>query len=870
MFEPQSTPAVRPASQLLPSIADVTNGEFVAAVFRTLPEGAEPVLCSFPGDPQQPGRAWTAQPVGRVSDANNNFICAGSFYRKDGTLRATADQAAAAHFILLDDLGGKVPLERLNGFKLSWIIETSPGNFQGGIIFNKHINKREADELVRAIIDAGLSDPSATGSCTRWARLPNGVNGKLKHLDADGEPFQCRLKEWRPDARYTPQQIIDGLDLSLVQKPLSERAKATAPSIIADDRKASFGLTALQEEANAVSATLEGSRNARLFEAGVKCASLVAGGCLDARQAQDTLIGAAQSAGLTKGEAVATLKSAWKVGAQTPRVPKDRPMTKIQMSNHQPSSLSEAKQEMPWPELRPLKTELPPVDLLDPNTMLPDDWRDYLIDRADATQANIDHLAVLAFGAYGATLGKNIRIHPRRNDSEYVVVPNPWVLGVALPSLGKTPLFNVATAPLRQIEREAIEEHAAYVEDKKRIDGPVWMQIKGADKLAQKKFNQGKTDEANEALSKKPPDPSPMPPTPSFLVDTTTVQALALTLRDNPAGVALFQDEVSGWFAAVSGQERAQDRAFFLAAYNGTSSYKYDTISRGKLYLPEVCMSIGGFIQPSKLTPFVDDAVTERLNDGLLQRFQLMVMPDPITEWRCVDRPVNARARDAYFKSFRKAFALRKSAENGKLFWKFDTKAQRLFSEWLEDVNTRARSNVVPGAFDSHCIKLEKTVASIALMLEIANGGLDDPLENSCAEIGLKSLQGALVWAKYLESHARRIYGATPLVGITKAAATIVERRAQLPKIFGARDIYNFEWSLLKNARETNDALDLLLADGFIRSIKQNSYDTKGRSLQRYIWHPDIDAFTQSNLVQAPVGYEQQKPRPDGKVRLVL
>ena len=870
MFEqPQSALGGRPSPQLLRSLADVTNGEFIAATFKTLPENAEPVLCSFYGDPQNQN-AWTAQPVGPVSSQNNNFICVGSFYRKDGTLRATSDQAAAAHFILLDDLGGKVPLERLNGFKLSWLTETSPDNYQGGIILSPPLAKREADELVRAIIDAGLSDPSATGSTTRWARLPDGVNGKPKHIGSDGKPFKCRLVEWRPDARYTPQQIIDGLCLSLTQKPLSERAKATAPSIIADDRKASFGLTALHDEANAVSATAEGGRNGRLFEAGVKCASLVAGGCLDARQAQDTLISAAQSAGLTKGEAVATLKSAWKVGAQNPRAPRDKPMAKMQVITHQPSSPSEATEETPWPELRPLNTELPPVDLLDPSTMLPDDWRDYLLDRADATQSNIDHLAVLAFSAYGATLGKNIRVHPRRNDSDYVVVPNPWALGVAPPSLGKTPLFNIATAPLRQLEQEAIEEHAAYVEDKKRIDAPIWMQIKGADKLAQKKFNQGKADEANTELSKRPPEPAPMPPTPSFLADTTTVQALALTLRDNPAGVALFQDEISGWLAAVSGQENAQDRNFYLSAYNGTTSYKYDTISRGKLYLPEVCMSIGGFIQPSKLAPFVDEAVTEKLNDGLLQRFQLMVMPDPITGWRCVDKPVNARAKEKYFQSFRKAGALRKSAENGKLLWKLNTKAQQLFSEWLEDINTRARGNAVPGAFDSHLIKLEKTVASIALMLEIANGGLDNPLENSCAEISVKSLQGALAWAKYLESHARRIYGATPLVGITKAAATIVERRAQLPITFSARDIYRFVWSRLKNARETNDALDLLLADGFIRSIKQNSYDTKGRSLQRYIWHPDIDAFTQSNVIEAPLWQEHEKPKSGGKVRLVL
>ena len=38
---------------------------------------------------------------------------------------------------MLDDLGGKFPLERLGDFEPSWLIETSPGNHQAGIIFSE-------------------------------------------------------------------------------------------------------------------------------------------------------------------------------------------------------------------------------------------------------------------------------------------------------------------------------------------------------------------------------------------------------------------------------------------------------------------------------------------------------------------------------------------------------------------------------------------------------------------------------------------------------------------------------------------------------------------------------------------------------------
>ena len=66
---------------------------------------------------------------------------------------------------MLDDLGTKVPLDRLGGFELSWRIETSPGNYQGGIILAEPLTDGAAAvRLLNAVIDAGLCDAGATGA----------------------------------------------------------------------------------------------------------------------------------------------------------------------------------------------------------------------------------------------------------------------------------------------------------------------------------------------------------------------------------------------------------------------------------------------------------------------------------------------------------------------------------------------------------------------------------------------------------------------------------------------------------------------------------------------------------------------------------
>ena len=200
-------------------VQQVTNAEFIAAVFPYLPEGAFAAVCSKSGDPSSGG--WPASRADLVADGfsgqTNNYVGCSSFYPgNDGSFRSRKTQFAAYHFLMLDDLGAKVPLDRLDGFELSWLIETSPGNHQGGIILAEPLTDGAvAVRLLNAVIDAGLCDAGATGPLSRWARLPVAINGKQKYTDETGATFRCRLLEWRPDNRYTPQDIVDRLQLEL-------------------------------------------------------------------------------------------------------------------------------------------------------------------------------------------------------------------------------------------------------------------------------------------------------------------------------------------------------------------------------------------------------------------------------------------------------------------------------------------------------------------------------------------------------------------------------------------------------------------------------------------------------------------------------
>ena len=114
----------------------------------------------------------------------------------------------AYHALLLDDVGTKVNASRIESLKPTWKIETSQGNLQVGYKLREPLrDERAVSNLLDRIAAAGLTDKGAKGM-TRWGRLPNGINGKIKHLKA-GVAFACKLFEWNAEVSYSVDELLD-------------------------------------------------------------------------------------------------------------------------------------------------------------------------------------------------------------------------------------------------------------------------------------------------------------------------------------------------------------------------------------------------------------------------------------------------------------------------------------------------------------------------------------------------------------------------------------------------------------------------------------------------------------------------------------
>ncbi|MBU1716517.1 MAG: RepB family DNA primase [Proteobacteria bacterium] len=194
----------------------VENGEFLRVVFGQNLANALPVVVSFSGNPAKvTGKSWTGQPWQDKNDlpaASNNYFSLAVF-RSDEAGRYRRQKAFfhALHAVMLDDIGTKVPRERLT-LPPTWLLETSPGNCQAGYLLRTPLEDgASADHLMNAIVAAGLCDPGANGPRARLARLPEAVNGK------HSPPFVCRMLDWSPEQRYSVEDLVAGLQLEMAQ-----------------------------------------------------------------------------------------------------------------------------------------------------------------------------------------------------------------------------------------------------------------------------------------------------------------------------------------------------------------------------------------------------------------------------------------------------------------------------------------------------------------------------------------------------------------------------------------------------------------------------------------------------------------------------
>lgn len=487
---------------------------------------------------------------------------------------------------------------------------------------------------------------------------------------------------------------------------------------------------------------------------------------------------------------------------------------------HANASLPENEDPRPLPaDAKPM-----PFDM----ALLPETLRPWVDDMAERLQCPPDLLAVSSVVGAGAILGNRIGIRPQEN-SDWTEHPNLWGMIVGRPGTMKTPALSQGLAPLRRLQAAAREAHAQAMTRHARDMEAHELREKAAKSAAVKALAK------NAGAAIDLPDAPEAPTLRRYIANDSNIASLGELLRQNPTGILVERDELVGLLRGLDQEDRAEERAFYLTGWNGRDGYTFDRIMRGlDLHIPKVTLSVIGGAQPGRIAEYLRAAVRGTAgDDGLMQRFSLLVWPDHRGDWRDVDRWPDSESRNRAFAAFDHLDKLtpdgvdaRRDQFDASPYLRLSPGGLTAFREWRTELERRLHGDELHPAMASHLSKYRKAIPALALILHLIDGGIGTVSEAATLR--------ALAWSEYLESHAVRAY-ASVTNSTASAARLILKRIRELPEPFTARDVYRNQWSGLSDRDAVRDALDMLADYGHLIA---ETPDTGGRPTVVYRLNP--------------------------------
>ncbi|WP_339673352.1 YfjI family protein [Dasania marina] len=476
----------------------------------------------------------------------------------------------------------------------------------------------------------------------------------------------------------------------------------------------------------------------------------------------------------------------------------------------------------------PLKSTLPAVEKLSTD-MLPPQLSGFVFDVSERTQCPPEYVAVAVIVALSTVVGCKYAIMPKQYDNWEVRI-NQWGSLIGPPSAMKSPALKESIRPIIELEKESNEFQRSQNQDYQIFTELSKVGASAIKKQASELLNNGMKAEALEKMKAIQLDEPPAKAD-RKIVNDATVEKLGELMNENPNGLMLLRDELSGFFAKLSQEDSQLDRAFYLECFDGNNRFTYDRIGRGTIVIENCMLSVLGGIQPSKIAKLIRMAMSGDVDDGLIQRLQLAVWPDPVTEWQWKDLAPSKEAYLAY-RDLVREFDRMKPATDGPIALRFSQAAQLMFAKWMTELQGDIRNSDYHPVIQSHLAKSPKCIAALALLFELIQGGR--------SEVSVGALTKALAWAKFLKSHALRLYSITTSSSLNNAKL-ILKRRSKLKNSFTIRDVRRKGWAGLTENTDIRDALDCLVDHNYLIELNSTPGAAGGRPTNNYYWSPTLE-----------------------------
>lgn len=370
--------------------------------------------------------------------------------------------------------------------------------------------------------------------------------------------------------------------------------------------------------------------------------------------------------------------------------------------------------------------------------------------------------------ALGAAIGNTRRIQLKRTWSE---PPLLWVCVVQGSGKTKSPAQELALRPHVVRQKRAFATYRAAMS-------------KFLGEAAEHRREMKQWEKAGDG---SPPTAPTRPVLFRVLVSEATIEAITPILEENPRGVLLSRDELSGWMKSFDAYRggRGSDREHWLSAHRAHPIIVDRKTEREARFVEHGYIGVCGGTQPGILRTL---CTTEAFQSGLVARLLLAWPDSPRKRWNDDDIPVAVQRAVEHV--FERLFTLEMAPpaeaglglagqpptprEPGPVLVPLSDDARVLWRAFYDEFAAEQEGVADDEALAAAFAKLEAYAARFALILEhvgwAASSQKDPP-----SLIGADAMRDGIAMARWFAAEARRAYELLGQDGQTQRRKRLIE-----------------------------------------------------------------------------------------------
>jgi hypothetical protein len=371
-----------------------------------------------------------------------------------------------------------------------------------------------------------------------------------------------------------------------------------------------------------------------------------------------------------------------------------------------------------------------------PTDRLPHAMARFIREGGKAIGCDESFIALPLLVGLGMSIGAVRRIRVKWNWYEYPIL---WAVVIAASGQRKTPPFYAALAPLHKRQTQAFQQHKAQLQEYK---------------AAVLEYKRDVATYRTEGGS--PPIEPERPYAKRYIVNDSTVEALALLLEHAPRGLALVRDELSGWLASFNQYKsggKGSDTANWLQMHNaGVVTIDRKTGDRTTIAVPRAAVGIAGTIQPRIFTKCLGK---EHFENGMAARLLVAMPPARQRVWS--DDSIEQLTGDRVDQVYERLLSLGFGADGEPIDVPLTAQAQAAFVHFV-NAHGQEQHELDDEDLSAAWSKLEGYAARLALIIQYVKWASEPRDTPEPRAIDESSMHAAIALTQWFGNEAMRVY----------------------------------------------------------------------------------------------------------------